>query len=216
LAELKRSGSPSYKADMAKRYGIVTKALVHGVPVGVLRAMAKRIGYDRALADKLWVSGVHDARMLATMIDDPADVTAAQMDRWVKDCDNWGLVDTACFHYWDKSPHAFKQIEKWAKAKDEFTKRAAFALLASCALHKTIGDEQCLRGLELIEAHAGDPRNFVKKAVSWALRAIGGKKSPKCRAAARELAEQLSMSEHATERWIGKDAMKAFDKPARK
>jgi 3-methyladenine DNA glycosylase AlkD/uncharacterized protein YdhG (YjbR/CyaY superfamily) len=216
LAELKRHGSPAYKADLAKRYGIITKAPVYGVAVGTLRAMAKRIGYNRALAEHLWKSGVHDARMLATMIDDPADVTPAQMDRWVKDCDNWGLVDTACFHYWDRSPHAFKQIEKWAKAKEEFTKRAAFALLASAALHKTITDDQCLRGLELIEANARDPRNFVKKAVNWALRAIGGKKSPKLRAAARELAERLSVSEDATERWVGKDAMRSFDKPAKK
>lgn len=215
LAELKRGSSAAYKADLAKRYGIITKAPVYGTPVGTLRTMAKRIGYDRALAEKLWASGVHDARMLATMVDDPADVTAAQMDRWIKDCDNWGLVDTACFHYWDRSPHAFAQIEKWAKAKDEFVKRGAFALLASCALHKTISDEQCLRGLELIEAHASDGRNFVKKAANWALRAIGGKKSPKCRAAARELAEQLSVSEDASERWVGKDAIKAFDKPAK-
>lgn len=216
LAQLKRGSSAKYKSDMAARYGIVTKAEVYGTPVGTLRAMAKEIGYDRDLAEQLWKSGIHDARMLATMIDDPADITPAQMDRWVKDCDNWGLVDTACFHYWDKSPHAFKQIEKWAKAKDEFTKRAAFALLASSALHKTITEEQCLRGLELIEANAGDPRNFVKKAVNWALRAIGHKKSPKCRAAARELAEQLSVSADATERWVGRDAMRAFDKPAKK
>ncbi len=216
LAELKRGSSLAYKADLAKRYGIITKAPVYGAPVGTLRAMAKKIGYDRALAEQLWASGVHDARMLATMIDDPADVTPAQMDRWVKDCDNWGLVDTACFHYWDRSPHAFKQIEKWAKAKDEFTKRAAFALLASSALHKTISEEQCMRGLELIEHNANDPRNFVKKGANWALRAIGGKKSPKLRAAARELAEQLSASEDATERCVGRDAMKAFDKPRRK
>jgi 3-methyladenine DNA glycosylase AlkD/uncharacterized protein YdhG (YjbR/CyaY superfamily) len=216
LAELKRGSSARYRADMAKRYGIVTKAEVYGTPVGTLRAMAKRIGYDSDLAERLWQSGVHDARMLAAMIDDPSNVTPAQMDRWVKGMDNWGIVDTACFHYWDRSPHAFKQIEKWAKAKDEFTKRAAFALLASAALHKTISEEQCLRGLELIEANASDPRNFVKKAVNWALRAIGGKKSPKCRAAARELAEQLSVSADATERWVGRDAMRAFDKPSRK
>lgn len=215
LAELKRGGSPTYKADMAKRYGIITRAEVWGTPVAVLRPMAKRIGYNHALAEQLWASGVHDARMLAAMVDDPADVTPAQMERWVKDMDNWGIVDTACFHYWDRSPHAFKQIEKWAKAKPEFTKRASFALLASCALHKTMSDEQCLRGLELIEAHASDERNFVKKAVNWALRAIGGKKSPKLRAAARSLAEQLSVSDDATERWIGRDAMKAFDKPAK-
>lgn len=216
LAELKRGSSAKYKADMAARYGIVTKAEVYGTPVGTLRAMAKKIGYDHALAQQLWASGVHDARMLATMVGDPAKVTPAEMDRWAKDFDNWGIVDTACFHHWDRSPHPFKQIEKWAKAKGEFEKRTAFALLASCALHKTITEDQCLRGLELIEVNASDNRNFVKKAVSWALRAIGGKQAPKCRAAARELAERLSVSEDATERWVGKDAMKAFDKPARK
>ncbi len=212
LAALRRAGSPSYKADMAARYGIVTKAPVFGVPVAKLRAMAKSIGYDHALAAALWARGIHDARMLATMVDDPADVTTAQMERWVKDMDNWGIVDTACFHYWDRTPHAHNQIEKWAKAKPEFTKRAAFALLASCAVHKQGTDEQFLRGLELIEAHANDPRNFVRKAVNWALRAIGGKASPKLRSAARELAEQLSTSEDATERWVGRVAMKAFDK----
>ncbi len=212
LAQLKRAGSPQYKADMAKRYGIVTKAPVYGVAIGDLRRLAKSVGRDHALAEHLWASGVHDARMLATMVDDPADVTRAQMNRWVKQCDNWALVDTACFHYWDRTPHAFGQIEKWAKAKDEFVKRAAFALLASCALHKHGTDAQFLRGLELIEAHANDPRNFVKKAVNWALRAIGGKKSAKLRAAAHEVAERLSVSDDATERWVGRDAMKAFAK----
>lgn len=212
VAALKRAGSPAYRADMAKRYGIITKAEVYGVTVATLRKMAKEIGYDHALAEQLWATGVHDARMLAVMVDDPALVTPAQMERWVKDMDNWGIVDTACFNYWDRSPHAFKQIEKWAKAKDEFVKRAAFALLASCALHKHGTDTQFLRGLELIEDHACDPRNFVKKAVNWALRAIGGKASAKLRAAARETAERLSVSDDKTERWVGRDAVKAFDK----
>ena len=212
LRDLKRAGSPQYKADMATRYGIVTKAEVHGVPVGKLRAMAKEIGRDHALAEQLWRTGVHDARMLATMVDDPALVTPAQMEGWAKDFDNWGIVDTACFHYWDLTPHAFKQIEKWAKAKDEFVKRAAFALLASCALHKRGTDEDFLRGLELIERQASDPRNFVKKGVNWALRAIGGKQIPKLRAAARALAKRLADSEDATERWVGKDALRAFAK----
>lgn len=212
VAELKRAGSAQYKADMSKRYGIVTKAEVFGTTVATLRVMAKRIGYDRKLAEQLWATGIHDARMLACMIDDPADVTPAQMERWVKDCDNWGLVDTCCFHYWDRTPFAFDKIEKWSKAKDEFVKRAAFALLASCAVHKQGADAQFLRGLELIEREANDPRNFVKKANNWALRAIGGKASPKLRAAARELAEQLASSDDPTERWNGKDAMRAFAK----
>ncbi|MEZ5972801.1 MAG: DNA alkylation repair protein [Hyphomonadaceae bacterium] len=212
VAELKKSGSPQYKAAMSARFGIVTKAPVYGVAVGALRAIAKRTGYDHALAEDLWASGIHDARMLATMIDDPADVTPAQMERWVKDMDNWALVDTACFHYWDQTPHAFAKIEKWSKAKDEFVKRAAFALLASCAVHRRGTDAQFLRGLELIEREANDRRNFVKKANNWALRGIGGKASPKLRAAARALAEQLANSDDATERWNGKDAMRAFAK----
>jgi 3-methyladenine DNA glycosylase AlkD len=212
LAELKRAGSPAYKADMAKRYGIVTKAEVYGVTVATLRAMAKRVGFDHALAEQLWATGIHDARMLATMVDDPADVTLGQMERWVKDMDNWGIVDTACFHYWDRTPHAFGKIEKWSKAKGEFVKRAAFALLASCALHKQGTDNQFLYGLELIEREAADPRNFVKKAANWALRGIGGKKSPALRTAARALAEQLATSADATERWNGKDALRAFAK----
>jgi 3-methyladenine DNA glycosylase AlkD len=212
LAELQRDGSPAFKADMAKRYGIVTKAKVFGTAVATLRAMAKRIGSDHALAEELWATGIHDARMLATMVDDPAQVTPAQMDRWVKDCDNWGIVDTACFHYWDRTPHAFDKIEKWSKAKDEFVKRAAFALLASCALHAQGTDAQFLHGLELIERQASDPRNFVKKAVNWSLRAIGSKKSPKLRTAARALARHLAASDDATERWNGKDALRAFAK----
>jgi 3-methyladenine DNA glycosylase AlkD len=212
LHALKRSASAKYGADMAARYGIVTKAEVYGTPVAKLRLMAKQIGRDHALAGKLWRSGVHDARMLATMVGDPAQVTPAEMDRWARDFDNWGIVDTACFHYWDRTPHAFSQIEKWSKAKDEFVKRTAFALLASCALHKRGTDEQVLRGLELIEREASDPRNFVKKAVNWALRAIGGKQSPKLRAAARAVAKRLSESEDATERWNGKDALRAFAK----
>lgn len=212
LAELKRGSSAAYKADMVKRYGIVTKAEVFGAPVAMLRAMAKKIGYDHDLSERLWTTGIHDARMLATMVDDPAAVTPAQMERWVKDMDNWGIVDTACFHYWDRTPHAFDKIEKWSKSKDEFVKRAAFALLASCALHKQGTDEQMLRGLDLIEREASDSRNFVKKANNWALRAIGGKKSPRLRAAARELAERLASSDDPTERWNGKDALRAFAK----
>ncbi len=212
LAELKQNSSAQYKADMRARYGIVTRAQVYGVPVAVLRKIAKHIGHDRKLAQQLWASGVHDARMLASMIDDPADVTPAQMERWVKDMDNWALVDTACFHYWDRSPHAFAKIEKWAKAKDEFVKRAAFALLASCALHKQGTDAQFLRGLELIEREAADTRNFVKKGVDWALRAIGSKTGAKPRAAAHSLAQRLAASDDPTERWIGKDALKAFAK----
>jgi 3-methyladenine DNA glycosylase AlkD len=150
--------------------------------------------------------------MLATMVDEPERVTPAQMDRWAKNFDNWGIVDSACFNLFDRSPHAFKQIEKWSKAKDEFVKRAAFALLASCALHKRGADADFLRGLQLIEREASDPRNFVRKGANWALRAIGRRNSANLRSAARALARRLAGSDNATERWNGKDALRAFAK----
>lgn len=215
LRELKASGSPQYKIDMAARYGIVTKAQVYGVRVATLRAMAKRIGRDHKLADALWRSGLHDARMLATMVDDPELVTPAQMDNWASAFDNWGLVDTACFTLFDRTPHAFAQIDKWAKSKDEYVKRAAFALLACAALHGHGTDADYLKRMTLMKRAATDERNFVKKGVSWALRAIGGKKSPKLRTAARELATELAASEDSTARWIGKDALREFAKVKR-
>lgn len=213
LRELERKGSRQYFADMSARYGIVTKAKAYGVPVVTLRAMAKTLGCDHDLAEKLWATGVHDARMLATMVGDPTRVTPALMARWAKGFDNWGIVDTACFSLFDQSPHAFKQIEKWAKAKDEFVKRAAFALLASVALHrKELGDEPFLECLPIIEVGAADGRNFAKKGVSWALRAIGKRKSAKLKAAALTLSRRLAASEHAPSRWVGKDALRDLNR----
>ncbi len=215
LRALEQDASAQYRADMGPRYGIVTKAPVYGTPVAKLKPIARRLGVDHGLADALWRSGSHDARMLATMIDDPALVTPAQMNRWAKDFDNWAIVDTACFNLFDRSPHAFGQIGKWANAKDEFVKRAAFALLASCALHGHGSDADHRKGLALIEGAAGDDRNFVKKGVNWALRAIGAKGSPELRAGARDLAGQLAASESAVERWIGRDALRVFQKAKR-
>lgn len=212
LRELERNASKSYRADMSKRYGIVTKDKTLGVPMSKLNLIAKSIGRDHALADELWRTNIYDARMLATLVDDPAAVTPAQMDRWAKGFDNWAIVDTVCFKLFDKSPHALSRIDKWAKAKDEFVKRAAFALLASAALHKTIDDKDILARMPLIERGAEDERNFVKKGVSWALRGIGAKKSPALRAAARKLAAKLAASENSAQRWVGKDALREFER----
>lgn len=212
VRDLERSGSAKYRSDMKTRYGIVTRAEVYGVPVAKLNVLAKRIGRDQALAEALWRTGVHDARMLATMVGEPERVTAALMNRWAKDFDNWGIVDTACFRLFDRAKDAFGQIDRWARHKDEFVKRAAFALLASVALHGRGTDADHLRGLELVEREAGDSRNFVKKGVSWALRSVGRRKSPALRGAARALAQKLASSDDPTERWIGKDALKAFAK----
>ena len=212
LRDLERSASRTFRTDLSARYGIVTKDKTLGTPMAKIKAIAKPIGKDHALAEALWRTGVYEARLLASMVGEPEKVTPAQMDRWANAFDNWATVDTLCFNLFDKCPHAFKQIAKWAKAKDEFVKRAAFALLACTALHGQGEEKDFLVGLGLIERAATDERNFVKKSVSWALRAIGGQKSAKLRVAARELARTLSVSENAAARWIGRDAMKALAK----
>jgi 3-methyladenine DNA glycosylase AlkD len=211
LATLEAHASPKVLADMAPRYGIVTDHAL-GVPMAKMQAAAKSLGRDHALATALWDTGVYEARMVACMVDDPAEVTPEQMDRWRADFDNWAIVDTVAFKLFDQVPHAFAKVDQWASLNDEFGRRAAFALLASLALHGRGVDADYLARLPLIETAATDPRNFVKKGVSWALRAIGGKKSPVLRQAARELADRLAQSPDKTARWIGKDALKAFAK----
>jgi 3-methyladenine DNA glycosylase AlkD len=180
--------------------------------VAKIRLIAKAIGTDHELAGELWKTGVYEARMLAAFVAEPARVTKAEMDGWCRDFDNWAICDTMCFHLFDRTPHAFDKIEAWAGRKDEFVRRAAFALLASVALHdKKAPDEPFLRALPLIERAAEDERNFVKKGVSWALRGIG-KRNARLRAAAADLARRLSQSEHEAARWIGKDALREFAK----
>ena len=165
------------------------------------------------LAAALWQTGVYEARLLCAYVDDPALVTPEQMDRWARDFDNWGTCDTLCFALFDRTADAYAMVDRWADDEAEFVKRAAFALLASLALHdKEREDKAFLSRLPLIEAAATDERNFVKKGVSWALRAIGGRKSEKLRAAARDLAKHLATSTDKTARWVGKDAVRAFEK----
>jgi 3-methyladenine DNA glycosylase AlkD len=135
------------------------------------------------------------------------------MDRWARDFDNWAICDNLCFHLFDKTPHAWQKVKAWAPRREEFVKRAAFALLAALALHdKKTPDEPFLAALPLIERAATDERNFVKKGVSWALRSIGSRNAP-LHAAALELAEQLAASENTAARWIGKDAAKDLSRP---
>jgi 3-methyladenine DNA glycosylase AlkD len=209
LSRLKRMGSKKNRDGMA-RYAIVAKK-VFGVSVGDLRKLAKEIGTDHRRALALWESEWYEARMLAAFLADPAEVTPSLMDRWARDFDNWAICDTVCFHLFDKTPHALKKAKQWAKKKDEFVKRAAFALLASVALHdKKMDDALLIDCLPLIESAAGDDRNFVKKGVSWALRGIGKRRG--CRAAAFAVAERLAASEDRTARWIGKDALREFKK----
>ena len=210
LLELERNATKQFRADMSARYGIRTKDKTLGTPMSKIKAIAKPLGKDHDFAEALWRTGVYEARILASMVDEPERVTPEQMDRWAADFDNWAVVDTVCFNLFDRSPHAFKQIKKWAKAKDEFVKRTAFALLACTAMHGRGEDADFLAAIPLIERAASDGRNFVKKGVSWGLRGVGLKKSPKVRAAARALATKLAASADSAERWVGKDALREF------
>lgn len=212
LEQLRAAALEQFRIDQAKRYGIVTKDERYGTPMARIKAAAKALGRDHAFAEALWSTRVYEARMLASMVAEPDALTAAQMDRWVKECDNWAVVDTLCFNLFDRSPHAFGRIAKWSKSRDEFVKRAAFALLACMAVHGRGEDEELLAALPLAERAATDPRNFVKKAVSWALRATGARSGPKTRAAARALAERLAKSDDAAARWVGKDAVRELAK----
>ena len=207
LVWLEEHSSKKIREEMLPRYGInAPKAF--GVSVADLHKLAKIVGRNHEFALALWETGWYEARMLAALVDEPERVTPAQMDKWCRDFDNWGICDTVCFHLFDRSPHAYKKVEQWAKRRDEFVKRGAFALMASLALHdKEANDERFVKWFPLIEEGANDERNFVKKGVSWALRGIG-KRNAKLKSAAIKLAERLATSQEASARWVGKDALR--------
>lgn len=211
LATLKRKGTRRNRDGMA-RYAIVAPK-VFGVSVSALRVMAKQIGRDHALAAELWATGWYEARMLATLVDDPAQVTRRQMDQWARDFDNWAICDTACFHLFDRTPHAWSKVDAWSKRREEFVKRAAFALIASLGVHdKKAADAEFLRRLPLIERAATDERNFVKKAVSWALRVVG-RRNRALHTEAVALALRLKAMDSRSARWIGSDAYRELTGP---
>lgn len=213
LSWLERRGTKRNRDGLA-RYGIFATQ-VFGVSVADIRQLAKRLGRDHDLAAALWESGWYEARMLTAFVDEPKLVTPGQMDRWARDFDNWAICDTLCFHLFDRTPHAWRKIEQWSIRREEFVKRAGFALLASVALHdKHAADAPFLRALPLIEQGASDPRNFVKKAVSWALRGIG-KRNGTLKAAAIGLARRLAQSPEPAERWVGKDALRDLTRPVK-
>ena len=195
------------------RYGIVAPK-VFGVSVGTLRDYKKQLGRDHALALALWKTGWYEARMLAAFVDDPDRVTAAQMDRWARDFDNWAICDTVCFHLFDKTPHAWSKITAWQRSPEEFVRRAAFALIASIGVHdKAAPDATFRRCFPMIRRAAADDRNFVKKGVSWALRVIGNRSLP-LHKEAKALALELKNSASRSARWIGSDALRDLSSAA--
>jgi len=210
IAWLKGRANAKVREGMA-RYGLpCDKAL--GVGVGEIQKYGKQLGRNQALAEALWATDIYEARLLASFVGEADKLTPALMNRWCRDFDNWGVVDTVCFKLFDQSPQAWKLIEPWAKMKGEFQCRAGFVLLACVAAHsENVPDGKLLRYLPLIERGATDERNFVKKGVSWALRMVG-LQSPGLRIACTALAKKLSESESAPARWVGKDALRQFAK----
>jgi 3-methyladenine DNA glycosylase AlkD len=206
IAELEAHANPANVAGMA-RYGIAT-AHTLGVPIPVLRAMAKRAGKDHRLAGDLWASGIHEARILATMIEEPARLTAARMDRWARDFDSWDVCDQACQNLFRYTPFACAKAARWAGAKREFVRRAGFALMAAlAAAHNQLPDAQFEEFLKLIARAATDDRSMVKKAVNWALRQIG-KRNPRLLKKAIAAAERIERLDSRAARWIAKDALR--------
>lgn len=212
LRDLERFGSKRIREEMGTRYGI-TAANAFGVRVAKLHEMAKELGRDHALAEALWRTGVYEARMLAVFVDEPGAVTARQMDQWRADFDNWAICDTACFLLFDRTPHAFRKIAQWSKRRDEFGRRAAFALLAGVASHdKKLPDAPFADCLPLCENAATDARNFVKKGVSWALRSVG-QRTHALHAAVLAVADRLIASTEPAARWVGKDVRRDLVRP---
>ena len=212
IAWLRRRGSKAGRDGMARFALPSDKAF--GVSVGEIQSLAKKLGKSHALAGALWATEWHEARMLASYVDEPAEVTAAQMDRWAGDFDNWGICDTLCFVLFDRAPHAWKKVDEWSAREDEFVKRAGLALLWSLSVHdKDAPDTRFLKGLAIIEREAQDERHFVKKAANMALRAIG-KRNAALHKASVATATRLAVRDSASARWIGKDALRELRSPS--
>lgn len=212
LDSLKRRGSRA-GLDSLVRFGIETDR-AFGVPMREIQTLGRQFGKHHDLADELWKSGWYDARLLAAYVDEAAAVTPAQMDRWCRDFDNWGLCDTVCFVLFDKTPHAWAMVKKWADRRQEFQKRAAFALLWGLTVHdKAAPDRPFVEGLSLIERASTDDRHFVKKGVNMALRAVG-KRNAALHARAVKVAARLAASTSESARWIGKDAARELATPS--
>ena len=209
-----RSHSTKATRDGMARYAIPADNAL-GVAMKDIKALGTKLGRDQELAVALWETGVYEARMLCSFVSDPAKLTSAQMDRWCKDFDNWAICDTMCFNLFDRTPHAWAKVTHWSKKRGEFEKRTAFALLWSLAMHdRSSDDKPFVHGLALIERAADDERNFVKKAVNMALRAVG-RRNRALSAAAVATALRLAGSDDETARWIGKDALREIAKAPR-
>jgi 3-methyladenine DNA glycosylase AlkD len=189
------------------RFGIRSKNIL-GVPKPVLDRMARRIGKNHTLALRLWDCGIHEARLLAALIDEPQKVTSSQMEKWVRDFDSWDICDGVCLHLLNRTALAWHKALQWTRRKREFEKRAGFVLVATLSVHDKKAPDSSFRSfLPVLRREARDERNFVKKAVNWALRQIGKRNKPLNRAAIQE-AKRIQKLDSPSARWIAADALR--------
>ncbi len=210
INHLKKNSNPKDKEGMA-RFGIDVKYAL-GVKIPVLRSLAKKLGKNHKLAEELWKTKIHEVRILASMIDEPDKVVEKQMEEWVKGFNSWDLCDQTCMNLFDKVPIAWEKAIEWTNRKEEFVRRAGFALMACLAWHdKKAQDKDFLKFFPLIKKHSVDERNFVKKAVNWALRQIG-KRNKNLKKYALKTAEEILRIDSKTARWIANDAIRELEK----
>ncbi len=206
ITKLKSLKNLENVAGMA-RFGINPNN-TYGVSIPTLRKMAKESGRDHSLAQELWASRIHEARILAGFLDDPKLVTAEQMENWVKDFDSWDICDQVCSSLFDRTPFAHKKAIEWSSREEEFVKRAGFVLMAALSVHdKRAVDDEFLIFLPIIKIEATDERNYVKKAVNWALRQIG-KRNSTLNKKAIETAKEIQKLGSKSARWIASDAVR--------
>jgi 3-methyladenine DNA glycosylase AlkD len=206
-----RSQCSAANVEGQRRFGISSKAEQLGIAIPTLRLIARSHRRNHRLAVELWQSDVHEARVLATLVEDPRQMTSGQAERWVRDTDNWALTDGLAFLI-DRTEFAEEKAHAWSARKAEFVKRAGFAVMAGMAVHrKELPDEVFLRFLPVIEREATDERNFVRKAVNWALRQIGKRRSAALHRAAVATAKKIRKIDSRAARWIAADALRELE-----
>ncbi len=212
LEKLKKKARPDQLEGMA-RYGMAVEKRL-GLSIPELRLLAKEIGKNHKLALELWKTGIDEAKILAAMIDDPLKLTEQQMEDWVKDINSWDVCDQVCMNLFEKSPLAWKKINDWSNREGEFVKRTAFSLIACLAWHdKKTADDKFIALFPVIREGATDERNFVKKAVNWAMRNMG-KRNRNLNKAVVDIAKEIQKLDSKAARWIATDAIKELESEA--
>jgi 3-methyladenine DNA glycosylase AlkD len=212
IRKLESMSVPSNKEGMA-RFGINADNAL-GISMPALRKFAKETGKDHALAMALWDTNIHEARIMAALVDVPKQVTEAQLDQWASELDSWDVCDQCCSNLFDKTAFAYEKCFEWTKDEREFVKRAGFVMMATLAVHdKRAGDEEFRQFFPVMLRECGDERNFVRKAVNWALRQVG-KRNLRLNQEAIEVCSEMKLLDSKSARWIASDALRELQSAA--